>query len=52
MNVQELIERLEELPQSLPVCVNGEEISEVVVRDEQYFAEDFQYADGPIVKIY
>ena len=52
MNVRELIERLEEMPPQLPVCADGEEVTEVVIRDELHFTSEFTYEDGPVVKIY
>jgi len=52
MNVQQLIERLEEMPPEATVCVNGEAVSEVVLRDELHFTEDYEYEDGLVVKIY
>ena len=52
MTVRELIELLEEMPQDLPVCLEGQEITEAVLRDEVYFTAEFQYKDGEIIKLY
>ncbi len=51
MTVRDLIERLEEMPSHLPVCVDGTEVSEVIIRDELHFTADYEYEDGPVVKI-
>lgn len=36
----------------LPVVENGCEISEVLIRNEQYLSECYEYKDGLIVKVY
>ena len=51
MTVRDLIEALEELPYDLPVVVNSGEAEEVLVREELYYASDFGYEEGTIVKI-
>ena len=51
MTVRELIELLEELPQNYPVVSDCAEITEVVVRDEEYFTDEYFYTEGYVVKI-
>ena len=52
MTVRELIEALEEFPLDLPIVTDGCEITDIVVRDEEYFSADHKYKDGEIVKVY
>lgn len=52
MTVQELIDKLEELPMDLPVIENGCEITEVLIRNEVYFSADNTYKEDQIVKVY
>lgn len=52
MTVRELIEALEEMPQDLRVSANGEEITQVLLRDELHLTADLTYEDGPVIKLY
>lgn len=52
MTVKELIDILERMPENAPVVIDGAEATEVLVRDEIYFSEEFDYHEGVIVKIY
>lgn len=52
MTVRELIETLETLPMDLPVVENGCEITEVLIRNEEYLSADQGYRDGLIIKVY
>ena len=52
MTVKELIEILDQLPDDAPVVVDGNEATEVLIREEIYFSEEFDYHEGIIVKIY
>ena len=51
MTVRDLIELLEEMPYDLPVVVNSGEAEEVLIREELYYASDYGYQEGLIVKI-
>ena len=51
MTVKELIDRLEELPQDYPVVVENHEITEIVIRDEIYYTDEYVYKDGLIIKL-
>jgi len=56
VKVRDLIEILEQCPMDAPVTINGldygQEVTEVVTREETYFSEDCYYEDGEVVKIY
>ena len=55
MKVRELIEELEQYPPDCPVVIRDqelEEVTQILLRDEQYFTEDHCYDEGLVVKIY
>ena len=51
MTVKELIEALEEFSEDLIVIENGTEITDVLIRDELYFAADNSYKEDQVVKV-
>ncbi len=52
LTVQELIEKLEQLPPLCPVVVDGAEVTEVLIRDELFYTKDQLYDEGLVVKLY
>jgi len=52
LTVRELIETLEEMPSDYKVVVDGAEVSQILIRDEEYYTEDGTYSEGLIIKLY